>query len=146
MLPLAQVKTRLFGNTLIPAPFCVYGGPLAADAESAAALAAHAAALLRADRRQRAGVPRSATRHERRPSGWVERPDLYVTFRKPIEADHERNLKAIPRKQRAMVRKGIQNGLTSVVDRDVGRAASDLRRERAQSRHAGVLAPLLPIC
>ena len=43
-----------------------------------------------------------------------------MTFRKPIEADHERNMKAIPRKQRAMVRKGIQNGLLSVAGRDVG--------------------------
>ncbi|HEY1412270.1 MAG TPA: FemAB family XrtA/PEP-CTERM system-associated protein, partial [Rhodopila sp.] len=51
--------------------------------------------------------------------GWIERPDLYVTFRKPIEADHDRNMKAIPRKQRAMVRKGIQNGLSSTADRDV---------------------------
>jgi FemAB-related protein (PEP-CTERM system-associated) len=50
--------------------------------------------------------------------GWTERPDLYVTFRKAIEADHERNMKAIPRKQRAMVRKGIQNGLTSMASRD----------------------------
>ena len=35
ILPLAQVKTRLFGNALISVPFCVYGGPLAADAETA---------------------------------------------------------------------------------------------------------------
>jgi FemAB-related protein (PEP-CTERM system-associated) len=35
-----------------------------------------------------------------------------------IDADAEVNMKAIPRKQRAMVRKAIQNGLTSVVDRD----------------------------
>ena len=34
-------------------------------------------------------------------------------------SDHESNMKAIPRKQRAMVRKGIQNGLTSVTSRDV---------------------------
>jgi len=32
------------------------------------------------------------------------------------DGDNERNMKAIPRKQRAMVRKGIQNGLTSVSD------------------------------
>jgi FemAB-related protein (PEP-CTERM system-associated) len=51
--------------------------------------------------------------------GWVTRPDLYVTFRKPIEADHDKNLKSIPRKQRAMVRKGIQNGLRSFTGRDV---------------------------
>jgi sugar transferase (PEP-CTERM/EpsH1 system associated) len=43
--------------------------------------------------------------------------DLYVTFRKDISGDPEENLKAIPRKQRAMVRKGIQAGLRGrVVD------------------------------
>ena len=36
--------------------------------------------------------------------------DLYVTFRKEILPDAEANLLAIPRKQRAMVRKGIKNG------------------------------------
>src|SRR5580698_217843 len=46
VLPLAQVKTTLFGNTLISVPFCVYGGPLAVDPETAAALSAHAASLL----------------------------------------------------------------------------------------------------
>ena len=44
VLPLARVKTLLFGDTLISNPFCVYGGPLAADAESEAALTAHAEA------------------------------------------------------------------------------------------------------
>jgi FemAB-related protein (PEP-CTERM system-associated) len=114
VLPLARVKTRLFGDTLISNPFCVYGGPLAADAESHAALVAHAEALLVST-----GASAVEFRHRDPVDGdWVERPDLYVTFRKPIDADHERNMKAIPRKQRAMVRKGIQNGLTSVVTRD----------------------------
>src|SRR5580692_8866758 len=56
---------------------------------------------------------------DRTESGWLTRPDLYVTFRKRIEADHDKNLKSVPRKQRAMVRKGIQNGLRSVAGRDV---------------------------
>jgi FemAB-related protein (PEP-CTERM system-associated) len=43
-----------------------------------------------------------------------------VTFRKTIEGDHDKNLKSIPRKQRAMVRKGIQNGLSSSVTHDAG--------------------------
>ena len=34
--------------------------------------------------------------------------DLYVTFRKTLLPDVEANLLAIPRKQRAMVRKGIK--------------------------------------
>jgi FemAB-related protein (PEP-CTERM system-associated) len=118
VLPLVRVKTLLFGDTLIASPFCVYGGPLAADAESEAALVAHAEALL-----MRTGASALEFRH-RAPvvhaaaAGWIERPDLYVTFRKEIESDHGRNMKAIPRKQRAMVRKAMQNGLTSVVTRD----------------------------
>ncbi len=117
VLPLVQVKTLLFGHTLISNPFCVYGGPLAADAESAQALEAYASSL-----QDKTGASAVEFRH-REPveSDWIEPPDLYVTFRKPIEADHERNMKAIPRKQRAMVRKGIQNGLTSVADRDTDR-------------------------
>jgi len=47
--------------------------------------------------------------------------NLYVTFRKKIVGDVEANMLAIPRKQRAMVRKGMQNGLASEVDEDVGR-------------------------
>jgi FemAB-related protein (PEP-CTERM system-associated) len=119
VLPLARVKTRLFGDTLISAPFCVYGGVLAADAESEAALLAHAEALLK-----RTGASALEFRYRDPPEnfaaeGWAERPDLYVTFRKAIAADHDANMKAIPRKQRAMVRKGFQNGLTSVANRDV---------------------------
>jgi FemAB-related protein (PEP-CTERM system-associated) len=115
VLPLAQVKTRLFGNTLVSTPFCVYGGPLADEPETAAALAEHAAAL-----RVRTGASAVEFRHrDPTDSTWLERPDLYVTFRKPIVAADAANLKAIPRKQRAMVRKGMQNGLVSVADQDV---------------------------
>jgi FemAB-related protein (PEP-CTERM system-associated) len=47
--------------------------------------------------------------------------DLYVTFRKEISADDETNMNAIPRKQRAMVRKGIKLGLAGEIDQDVER-------------------------
>jgi hypothetical protein len=45
VLPLGRVRTMLFGDTLISNPFCVYGGPLSADAESEAALIRHAQSL-----------------------------------------------------------------------------------------------------
>ena len=56
----------------------------------------------------------------------VRQPDwptkqLYVTFRKTIDPDPEQNLLAIPRKQRAMVRKGIKAGLESTCDASVDR-------------------------
>jgi len=44
--------------------------------------------------------------------------DLHVTFIKELSSDHDTNMKAIPRKQRAMVRKGIKCGLKAHVSRD----------------------------
>ncbi|HEX4884746.1 MAG TPA: FemAB family XrtA/PEP-CTERM system-associated protein, partial [Casimicrobiaceae bacterium] len=49
--------------------------------------------------------------------GWP-RSDLYVTFRRELLPDAEANMLAIPRKQRAMVRKGIKHGLASEHDAD----------------------------
>jgi FemAB-related protein (PEP-CTERM system-associated) len=119
VLPLARMKTRLFGDSLISMAFCVQGGPLAADAESEAALVAEAEALM-----ARLGVKvmefRTDTAAPETP-GWAVRDDLYVIFRKPFTGDDEANLKAIPRKQRAMVRKGIERGLSSVVETDPAR-------------------------
>ncbi len=125
VLPLAHVRSALFGNSLISTPFCVYGGPLTTDRATAAALEAHANGL-----RERLGAS-SVELRDRAPvdSDWVVRPDLYVTFRKPIVGDNDRNMQSIPRKQRAMVRKGIQNGLTSVCHRD----AAVLHRVYAES-------------
>ncbi|MCB1737183.1 MAG: FemAB family PEP-CTERM system-associated protein, partial [Gammaproteobacteria bacterium] len=116
VLPLGQVRSRLFGNALTSVPFCVYGGVAADDAEAAAALQARAIAI--AGER---GVDHLELRHldERNPD-WP-RKDLYVTFRKQISADDDANMKAIPRKQRAMVRKGIEAGLVGEVDTDVER-------------------------
>jgi FemAB-related protein (PEP-CTERM system-associated) len=115
ILPLVHVKSRLFGNMLTSTPFCVYGGPLAADPESAAALQGHMADLL-----QRTGA-RAVELRYREPveTDWLSRPPLYVTFRKQMHPDAEANLKEIPRKQRAMVRKGMQNGLRASAGFDV---------------------------
>jgi FemAB-related protein (PEP-CTERM system-associated) len=115
VMPLATVKTRLFGHSLISVPFCVYGGPLAADAETRLVLETYATDLMT----QNGASSVEFREREAVESDWAVRSDLYVTFRKKIEGDHERNMKAIPRKQRAMVRKGIQNGLTSVANHDV---------------------------
>jgi FemAB-related protein (PEP-CTERM system-associated) len=120
VLPLVQVKTRLFGHMLISNPFCVYGGPLAATAEAARALADHAAAL-----RASLGATACEFRYlQAPPEGWLDpvwqpRDALYVTFRRAITGDDDANLKSIPRKQRAVVRKGIERGLSVRADRNV---------------------------
>lgn len=108
VLPLAEIRSRLFGHALISTPFCVYGGVLAQDPKSRSCLM-HAAA----DLAHHLQVDYLELR-DREPchADWPVK-DLYVDFRKPICADHEANLKAIPRKQRAMVRKGIKLGLVA---------------------------------
>jgi len=119
VMPLVWMKTRLFGNTMISMPFCVYGGPLAVDDYTTGRLYEYAQVLMQ---ESRTNALELRFRDPPPPQeGWAPGPELYVTFRKAIEADHERNMKAIPRKQRAMVRKGIQNGLTSVADRNADR-------------------------
>ncbi|WP_326540106.1 FemAB family XrtA/PEP-CTERM system-associated protein [Pseudorhodoferax sp.] len=116
VLPLAHVRSVLFGSALTSLPFAVYGGVVADDAEAAAALEAEAQRLA-----QQLGVQHLELRNlERRHEDWP-RQDLYVTFRKAILPDEEANMLAIPRKQRAMVRKGIKNELKSEIDPGVDR-------------------------
>lgn len=116
VLPLARVKSFLFGHSLASLPFAVYGGAAADDEETALLLEAAAERLGR-----EAGVEHLELRQlERRHEGWP-RQELYVTFRKEILPDEEANMLAIPRKQRAMVRKGLKNGLTAAFDDGVER-------------------------
>jgi FemAB-related protein (PEP-CTERM system-associated) len=116
VLPLAQVKSLLFGHTLVSLPFCVYGGVAATDPAAVPAL--HAAARELAGK---LGADHLELRNRiAREPGWP-RQDLYVTFRREMLPDVEANLLAIPRKQRAMVRKGIQRGLYGEIDASVDR-------------------------
>jgi len=116
VLPLAEVKSLLFGHALTSLPFCVYGGVAATDAAAVPAL--HAAAR---DLAVRLGVGHLELRNRAcREPDWPQQ-DLYVTFRKEIARDPEANMLSIPRKQRAMVRKGIKNGLRGEIDASVDR-------------------------
>ena len=111
VLPLAEVKSRLFGHALVSLPFAVYGGPAALDDEAERALidaAVDLAASLR--------VEHLELRNRTPKRGDWPRQDLYVTFRKAILPDPDANMLAIPRKQRAMVRKGIRNELRGEID------------------------------
>ena len=116
VLPLAHVNSRLFGNSLASLPFAVYGGVASMHPAAAAALENEAQQLA-----IRLGVAHLEFRNvERRHPDWPTQ-DLYVTFRKEILPEEEANMLAIPRKQRAMVRKGIKNGLVGKIDTDVDR-------------------------
>lgn len=116
VLPLAHVNSLLFGNSLVSLPFAVYGGVAASSEIAAQALEQEAQNIAK-----RLGVAHLELRHvTARHIDWPIQ-DLYVTFRKEIFPDEDANMLAIPRKQRAMVRKGIKNGLVSELDSGVDR-------------------------
>ncbi len=114
VLPLAEIDSLLFGHSLGALPFCVYGG-IAAISDNARARLDQAAQILA----KRLKVDYLEYRHLAPfHQDWPAK-NLYVTFRKVLDPDVEQNMLAIPRKQRAMVRKGIKYGLQSCVNGDI---------------------------
>jgi FemAB-related protein (PEP-CTERM system-associated) len=116
VLPLAEIKSFLFGHCLASTPFCVYGGPAALTDAARHALIDAAQALA-----VKLGVDHLELRSQRVSKPEWEHKDLYYTFRREILADEEQNMLAIPRKQRAMVRKGIKAGLRGEIDNGIER-------------------------
>jgi len=109
LLPLVRVKSLLFGDALLSLPFCVQGGVIADDLVVERALLSEASGLA-----ERLGVDYLELRHTRAVAAdWPTKGETYVLFQRDLSTDVEENMKAIPRKQRAMVRKGIAEGLVS---------------------------------
>lgn len=116
VLPLTEIKSRLFGHSLISNVFCVYGGIVAANDAARAALDTAAQNLAHELQVGHLEYRQLKPFH----ADWPKQ-DLYFTFRKAIDPDVEANMLAIPRKQRAMVRKGIKNALVAEIDANVDR-------------------------
>ena len=111
VLPLVELRSVLFGHSLCSLPFALYGGVAASDPLAVPALHGAADAL-----GAELGVQHLELRNRvRREPEWP-RQDLYVTFRRDIAPDVEANLLAIPRKQRAMVRKSMTRELRTELD------------------------------
>jgi FemAB-related protein (PEP-CTERM system-associated) len=119
VLPLARVRSMLFGDALASTPFCVYGGALGTSVAIRIALENRAAQL--ADELQVDHLELRNTVKTR--DDWPVK-ELYFTFRKQLDADPEKNMLAIPRKQRAEVRAGIKKNLQVEFDTDTSRLYS----------------------
>lgn len=111
ILPLFHQKSLLFGNALISSPYLVEGAPLAINEESRRALDE---AAINLKKQTGASYLEFRTRRATRPD-WTSKKGLYATFKRPLHATDQENLLAIPRKQRAVVRKTISGGHSSVV-------------------------------
>ena len=114
VLPLIHVRSRLFGNSLSSNAFAVYGGPVATSEDAHAVLDAAAWGLA-----QKLGISALEYRCQtpQRPD-WATKSETYATFRRALTQSSDDNLKAIPRKQRAEVRKSLEKNLTVTVDRN----------------------------
>ena len=117
ILPLVHLRTTFFGHALISTAFCAYGGPVAADPDTADALDRAAREL--ADR-----LDVDHLEYRLQQSSGRGRPteaQLYSTFRKTLAGDAETLFRTIPRKRRAELRKALSAGLVISVDPDIER-------------------------
>ncbi len=114
ILPFHLVHSPLFGRALVSSGFAVGGGILS---DSKVATRHLAAAIC--DLAERWSCPTVELRGGAMPGGnWIEKRDAHANFLKSLQADDEAELLAIPRKQRAEVRKGLENGLAIATGRD----------------------------
>jgi FemAB-related protein (PEP-CTERM system-associated) len=107
VLPLTEIRSPLFGKALVSAGFAVDGGILTNRDAVADALAASAWALA-----ERLGCPSLELRGGPAPGeGWIVDETTYLGFSRDLAKDDEAELLAIPRKQRADVRKSLDADL-----------------------------------
>ncbi len=113
LLPLHIIHSPLFGRALVSSGFAVGGGILA-DSTTATKHLAEAAWQLA----ERMSCPTVELRGGSLPGGaWIQKSDAHANFARPLMADPEAELLAIPRKQRAEIRKGLDNGLSVMAGR-----------------------------
>ena len=108
-LPLNEVHSPVFGRMLASSGFAVCGGLLLADGDGGQSFAAVEELALR--RSCPAVELRGGAVPDGR-SGWLIRTDSHCGFVRPLADSDETELLAIPRKQRAEVRKGLERDLT----------------------------------
>ena len=119
LLPLHAVRSPLLGAALVSTGFAVGGGILAATPRAVSRLTGAAEELA-----GRLACPAIELRGGALPDGrknWSVRRNAHAGFVTPLAADPEAQLLAIPRKQRAEVRRGLGHGM----DITIGTGAAD---------------------
>ena len=108
VLPLFLVKKPVWGRAFISVPFGVYGGICADSLPISQVLKQKGEELARTWR-----VDFLELRQQESNGLDLPTKDLYATFMREIFDGEEKNMAAIPRKQRRMIRQGIGNDLRS---------------------------------
>ncbi|HTM96796.1 MAG TPA: FemAB family XrtA/PEP-CTERM system-associated protein [Croceibacterium sp.] len=136
-LPLSEVHSPVFGRALVSSGFAVGGGVLAESNCTALALTGAA---------QELALRRSCASVELRggvvPAHWAVRSDSHCGFVASLARDDEAQLSAIPRKQRAEVRKSLDSELTVAAGRDEAERAAHYAVYAESVRNLGT--PVFP--
>ncbi len=107
VMPLTEVRSALFGKVLVSAGFGVDGGILADDARIVGLLAAESWRIA-----QDLGCTSMEVRGGARPGPeWQVDDSHYLGFVADLASDDDAQLLAIPRKQRAEIRKALDTAL-----------------------------------
>ncbi len=117
VFPLIYVSSILFGKSLISVAFSTGGGPLYNDLSILEMMDDEA---IKISNSLNVNFLESRSGFKNRKS-WAVKEDIYSSFCKVLSENNEENMLCIPRKQRAMVRKGINFGLKAEIDHDVTR-------------------------
>ena len=134
VLPLTAVRSPIAGRALVSVGFGVDGGVLGDAVEP---LAAGAWDLAR-----RIGCPGVELRGGTAPEGWHVDDTTYLGFVRPIAADDEAELLAIPRKQRAEVRRSLGFDLAIATGSDAAMLHEHYRVYAESVRNLGT--PVFP--
>jgi FemAB-related protein (PEP-CTERM system-associated) len=135
VLPLTEMRSPLFGRALVSAGFAVDGGVLGDAVVEPLAAAAWALA-------QRIGCPSVELRGGAVPAGWDSDTGSYLGFARDLAADDDAELLAIPRKQRAEVRRALGYALDVVTGNDRALLAEHYRVYAESVRNLG--SPVFP--
>lgn len=136
-LPLTEVHSPIFGRMLASSGFAVEGGVLADDPAMPARLCRAAQELALS-----LSCPSIELRGGPIAPGWRVRTDSHCGFVAPLADSREAQLLAVPRKQRAEVRKGLEQDLTVSVGKGPQDRAAHYAVYSASVRNLGT--PVFP--
>lgn len=107
VLPLVEVKSKLFGHALISTPFCVYGGAIADTSELVRQLEHEACQLA-----EKLSVDYLELRYQEKQDSTLLLKQAHSTFGFDLAEDNEQILASIKKKQRAVIRHSLKNELS----------------------------------
>jgi FemAB-related protein (PEP-CTERM system-associated) len=138
LLPLSEVRSPLFGNSMVSAGFGVGGGIVAEDVETAQALAEAAWTLA-----EEKGCSGLELRGGPTPQGpWQLNDSVYVNFAADLPQGDEAILLSIKKRQRAEVRRAREFDLTYSEGTGPGELDAHYRTYAASVRNLGT--PVFP--